>query len=128
MSLRVVRFRAEDRADLVHALEDADHDLLVELRALRQERGATEVVDREHVRAALRRRRDDLRRLDLREAVRVERRAVAGERRGGDLEARAPARMTERDRRVVEQRRQLFLQLGPSQLDRRWYSRRRAGR
>ena len=72
MPRRVVRLGAEDRPDLVHALEDPDHDLLEELRALREVRGTTEVVELEHVRAALGRGRDDLWRLDLRETARVE--------------------------------------------------------
>ena len=56
----VVRLGAEHRADLVDALEHADHHLLVELRALREVRRAAEVVDREHVRAALGRGLDEL--------------------------------------------------------------------
>ena len=64
----VVRLGAEHRADLEDALEDADHRLLVELRALRQVGGLAEVVEGEDVRAALGGRADDLRRLDLHEA------------------------------------------------------------
>ena len=56
---RVVRLGAEDRPDLEDALEDADHDLLVELRTLRQVRRAAKVVEREDVGAALGRRRDE---------------------------------------------------------------------
>jgi hypothetical protein len=56
--------------------------------------------------------------------VRVERRSEAGDRRGGELEARTLAGMAERDRRVVEQRRQLFFQLRPPELDRRRLCRR----
>src|SRR5436309_3292417 len=97
MPWRVVRFCMEDRAHLVHALEDADHDLFEELRALREERGPTEVVELEHVRPALGRRGDGLRRLALRETSRVERGAGTGERRGRDLKRSPPARMSERD-------------------------------
>src|SRR5207249_5290271 len=81
-------FRAEDRPDLVDALEDSDHHLLVELRALREERRPTEVVDREDVGATLRRRCDDLRRLDLREAACVERGAVRSEEHTSELQSR----------------------------------------
>ena len=42
---RVVRLGPEDRPDLVDPLEDADHLLLVELRALREVRRPAEVVD-----------------------------------------------------------------------------------
>jgi hypothetical protein len=49
---RVVRLGAEHRADLEDALEDAHQHLLVELRALREVRGATEVVNAENVGAA----------------------------------------------------------------------------
>ena len=87
----VVRFGAEHRADLVDALEHADHHLLVELRALREVAGPAEVVDAEHVGAGLGGRRDDLRRLDLDEAGRVERGAHARERERAEPEHRAPA-------------------------------------
>ena len=49
----LVRLGPEDGSDLVHPLEHADHRLLVELRALREERVAPEVVDAKEVRAAL---------------------------------------------------------------------------
>ena len=70
----VVRLGPEHRPDLVDALEDADQHLLVELRALREVRRPAEVVDLEDVRAALGRGLDQLGRLDLGEAGRVERR------------------------------------------------------
>jgi hypothetical protein len=114
-----VRLGAEGRPDLVDPLEDADHRLLVELRALREVRRAPEVVQREDVRAALGRGGDDLGRLDLGEAEAVEGGAEAADRGGGDPEAVAHARVAERDGRLVEDRRQLLLQLGPAQLDRR---------
>ncbi len=66
---RVVRLGAEHRADLVDPFEHTDHRLLVELRRLRQVRRSAEVVQREHVRAGLGRRTDDLRRLDLGETL-----------------------------------------------------------
>ena len=65
----VVRLGAEDRPDLVDALEDADQLLLVELRALGEVRRAPEVVDLEDVGAGLGRRRHELRGLDLGEAA-----------------------------------------------------------
>ena len=92
MAHGVVGLGAEHRPDLVHPLEHADHDLLVQLRALGEERAPAEVVEPEDVRAALRRGTDDLRRLDLGEAERVERRPEPGERRRGDRERGADAR------------------------------------
>ena len=65
----VVGFGAEDGADLEDAFEDADHDLLVELGALRQVGGAAEVVDGEDVGAALGGGGDELGRLDLGKAL-----------------------------------------------------------
>ena len=82
----VVRLGPEHRPDLVDALEDADHHLLVELRALGQVRRAAEVVEREDVGAALGRRADDLRGVDLDEAARVERRTEPGDRGRADAE------------------------------------------
>ena len=76
----LVRLGAEHGPDLVDPLEDADHRLLEELRALREERLAPEVVDGEHVRAALGRGGDDLRCLDLDEASLVECRAKRSDR------------------------------------------------
>ena len=116
---RVVRFGAEHRADLVHPLEHAHHHLLVELRALREVAGPAEVVDAEDVRAGLGGGRDDLRRLDLDEAGRVERGAHPRERQRAEPEHRAPLRMAERHRGVVEDVRQLLLELGYSEVDRR---------
>ena len=61
---------AEDRADLEHALIDADHGLLVKLRTLRKIRALLEVFQPEDVRAALGALALDLRRVYLREALR----------------------------------------------------------
>src|SRR5687767_3919887 len=110
MTARVVRLGAEGGPRLVDPLEDAHHDLLVQLWALGEERLAAEVVDGEDVRTALARCGDDLRRLDLDEAQSVQGRAIAGERRGGQLVLRPLARVAKRDRRMVENRRQLLLQ------------------
>jgi hypothetical protein len=101
----VVRFGPEHRTDLVHPLEHADHDLLVKLGALRQVRRAAEVVDREHVGAALGRGLDQLGRLDLDEALGVERGAKPAHRGGADPEDRAALREAVGHHGVVEQRR-----------------------
>jgi hypothetical protein len=69
MPRRVVRLGAKDRCHLVHALEDADHDLLVELWALRQVGLLPQVVDAEDVGAPLRVSPDELRSLDLDKAL-----------------------------------------------------------
>jgi hypothetical protein len=69
----VVRLGSEDRTGLVHAFENPDQGLLVELRTLCQEGRATEVVQCEGVRTALRRGGDDLGGRDLRELQPVER-------------------------------------------------------
>ena len=118
-----MRLRAEDGTDFVHALEDAHHRLFVELGALREERVAAEVVDPKEVCAAFGRRGDDLRRLDLDEALRVQCLAERRDGARGKPKALADYRMTERDRCGVESRRQRLLQLRPMQLDRRPLSR-----
>ena len=111
-----MRFGAEHGADLVHALEHADHHLLVELRTLREVAGPAEVVDPEHVRTGLGGRRDDLRRLDLDEAGGVERGADARERERTEAEHRAAAGVAQGDRAVIELIRKLLLQLGHAQV------------
>src|SRR5215467_11230783 len=73
----VVWLCAEDRADLKDALEDTDHDLLVELWALRQVCRSPKVVEFEHVGATLGSRSDNLWRLYLGEAARGKHRAKA---------------------------------------------------
>ena len=65
---RIVRLGPEDRSHLEHALENAHHDLLVELRALRQIGLAVEVLHPKDVGPALGGRLHQLRRLDLGEA------------------------------------------------------------
>ncbi len=69
VAARGVLLGAVHGRDLEHAFEHADHDLLVQLRALREVRGMPEVVDGEQVRAALRACRDDLGRADLGEPL-----------------------------------------------------------
>jgi hypothetical protein len=115
----VMRLGAKNGAGLENALEHTNHRLLVELRALSEVGGLSEVVEREDVRAALSGGGDDLRRLDLCEAQGLERPAKAADRAGRQLERRPLARMPKGDRRVVEDRRQLLLQPGTTQLDRR---------
>jgi hypothetical protein len=115
----VVGLGPEGRAGLVDPLEHPDHDLLVELRALRQVGRPAEVVEREDVRAALGRGADDLRRLDLGVAEPVERRAEAGQRCGGDGQTGADARVPQRDGGVVEQRGERRLELAAAHLERR---------
>src|SRR6266849_5606990 len=73
----VMRLGAEDRADLEDTLEDTDHDLLVELRALRQVCRSPKVVELEDVGTALGSRGDNLWRLYLGEATSGECRAEA---------------------------------------------------
>ena len=82
----VVRLGAKDRPDLKDALEDADHDLLVELGALRQVGLAAEVVDGEDVGPALGGGGDQLGRLDLGEALAVEAGAEGAHHGGGEAE------------------------------------------
>jgi hypothetical protein len=89
----VVRLGAEDRSHLEDALKDADHDLLVELRALRQEGRAAKVVELKDVGPALRGRGDDLGRLHFGEAAGVQRGPEAGHRRRGQPEDGPPRRM-----------------------------------
>ena len=102
-----MRLGPEHRADLVDPLEHADHRLLVELRRLGQVRRPAEVVEREHVRAALGRRRDDLRACGSRRSR--PRPVWTGTRPPRPRRAGTPAwprRVAQRDRRVVEQGRQ----------------------
>ena len=103
---RVVRLGAEDRADLVDPLEDADQLLLVELRALGEVGRPAEVVDREDVGARLGRRLDELRGLDLGEPETVEGVPEATQAGGGELPLGPLGRVPPADRRVVELRRQ----------------------
>lgn len=51
MACGVMRFGAEHRPGLINPLEHSYHHLLVQLRGLRQIRGATKIVQAEHVRA-----------------------------------------------------------------------------
>ena len=101
---RVVGLGAEHRAGLVDPLEHPDHDLLVELRGLRQVRRTAEVVHGEHVRPGLGRPGDQLRGVDLGEAAVVEDPAEPAHRGGGDPPERLAGAVAPDDRRVVEHR------------------------
>ena len=108
----VVRLGPEDGAHLVDALKDADHHLLVELRALGQVGGLAEVVEGEGGGPRLGGRADDLRGLDLRESEIVQAGAEPGHGGGLDGEIGAAAGMAESHRGVVEDGRQLRLDHG----------------
>ena len=113
----VVRLGAEDGADLEDALEDADHDLLVELRALGQVGGLAEVVEGEGGGAELGGRADDLRCLDLGEAELAEPAPEPGHRGRLEREVGAPAGVAERHRGVVEDGRELGLDHRPVEVE-----------
>ena len=112
-----MRLGPEHRPDLVDPLEDAHHLLLVELRALREVRRPAEVVDLEDVRAGLGRRGDELGRLDLGEARRVERAPEPAQSRRRELPLRLLGGVPPGDRGVVQQRRQPGVEGGSPQLD-----------
>lgn len=121
MPRRVARLGAEHRPDLEDPLEDADHELLVELRRLRQITGPSEVVQFEHVRAGLGRRLDDLRRLDLDEPLRFEGLAEPGGRGGGDSQVPRARRMPQRQRGMVQLGGKARAQRGSMQFKRQGY-------
>ena len=111
MADRVVRLSTEDRGHLVDALEDADHDLLVELRALRQVGALAEVVDGKDVGPALGGGGNKLGRLDFGKAAPVQRLAE-GRHHGGGEAKDCPALRVAVDRDgVVQLRRQPRLDL-----------------
>jgi hypothetical protein len=98
----IVRFGPEHRTDFKDALEHADHDLFVELGALRQIGRAAEVVEREHVGAALGRCAHDLRGLNLDKVHRLEGSAKSGQRGRRHAKGRPRLRMAQCHRRVIE--------------------------
>jgi len=118
VSRRVVRLCPKDRPGLEDTLVHTDHDLLVELWALREVRRATEVVDGEDVGAALGGGRDELRRRDLGEAETLERPAETAKSRCGDLERRPAGRMAKRNRRMVQNHRERLLETRATQVER----------
>ena len=99
----IVRLGAEDRADLEDPLEDAHHDLLVELWALRQVRLPVEVLHREDIRAAFGRRGDKLGRLNLGETQLAQRRPEPGHDAGRETEERTFLRVAQTDDRVIQE-------------------------
>ena len=80
----VVGFGAKDGADFEDAFEDADHDLLIELGALRQVGRAAEVVDGKDVGAAFGGGGDELGGLDLGKALAGEIAAEGAHDAGGE--------------------------------------------
>src|SRR5688572_21296848 len=119
MAWRVMRLGAEYRRDLEDTLEDTNHDLLVELRALREVAGLPEVVQTETVGATLGGGGDDLGREDLRKAFRTQSRAVRSDRGIHQPEPGTSTWVSQCDRGVIEQHWKSSLELGTEQLERR---------
>jgi hypothetical protein len=69
MAHSVVWLSSKHRSGLIDAFKDSDHDLLIELRRLRQVRRSTEVVDDEDFSPGLSRVGDELGRLNLGEVL-----------------------------------------------------------
>ena len=103
MTRRVVLLRPEDRCDLVDTLEDADHHLLVKLRALRQICLFAEIRQREDISSALGSRRYELRCVDFGEVLSIQKFAERLTDPGLNLENRALFFISQRDRPVVQQ-------------------------
>ena len=125
MALGVVLLRAEHRADFKHALVNRHHRLLVKLRALGQIRAAAEIFHAEQVRAALRVLRDDLRGMDLRESLFLQRLAETADNAFLNLKHRALAEVAQRHKaqRQIRIQRQVHLVFA----DRHRHGFRRAG-
>src|SRR4051812_27989448 len=124
MTWRIVWLGAKDRPDLEDTFEDADHDLFIELWALRQIRWSSEVIDAKDIRTALGRRRDNLGCLNLDKVQRTQRPAEPGYGRCAHPKQCAVARMPQRYGCMVEDRRQLRLQFWPEEVERRCFGRR----
>ena len=103
MTRRVVLLRPEDRCDLVDTLEDADHHLLVKLRALRQICLFAEIRQREDISSALGSRRYELRCVDFGEVLSIQKFAERLTDPGLNLENRALFFISQRDGPVVQQ-------------------------
>ena len=125
VALRVVLLRAEHRTDFKHALVNRHHRLLVKLRALRQIRAAAEVFHAEQVCAALRVLGDDLRGMDFRKALFLQRLAETADNALLNLEHRALAEVAQRHKaqRQIRVERQVHLVFA----DRHGHGLRRAG-
>src|SRR5437879_1116702 len=119
----VVRLRPKGWRDLEDPLEDSDHRLLVELRALCKVCSPPEIVDAEHVGATLGRRANDLRRKDLGEALVAQYAPKTCNGRGRQSEERALSGMSEPNGSVIQQRRQVRGDMRPVQLEWRWLDR-----
>ena len=103
MTRRVVLLRPEDRCDLVDTLEDADHHLLVKLRALRQICLFAEIRQGEDISSALGSRCYELRCVDFGEVLSIQKFAERLTDPGLDLENRALFFISQRDGPVVQQ-------------------------
>ena len=123
-----MRLGPEHRPHLVDTFEDADHQLLVELRRLGQVRGPAEPVQREHVRPALGAGADHLRRVDLHEVLGVECGPEPGHRGRRDPQRGRPGGVPQRDGRVVELGGQARGERRPVQVERWRYGGRPEGR
>src|SRR5437764_1199442 len=99
----VVRLRAKGRANLEDTLKDTHHSLLVKLRALRQERWPSKVVQLENVRAALSSCRHDLWRLDLGKSALNQCTAKTSHHPGSQPQHGSSCRVTIRHNGMVEQ-------------------------
>ena len=89
MTRRVVLLRPEDRCDLIDTLEDADHHLLVKLRALRQICLFAEIRQGEDISSALGSRCYELRCVDFGEVLSIQKFAERLTDPGLNLENRA---------------------------------------
>ena len=103
MTRRVVLLRPEDRCDLIDTLEDADHHLLVKLRALRQICLFAEIRQGEDISSALGSRCYELRCVDFGEVLSIQKFAERLTDPGLNLENRALFFISQRDRPVVQQ-------------------------
>ena len=103
MTRRVVLLRPEDRCDLVDTLEDADHHLLVKLRALRQICLFAEIRQGEDISSALGSRCYELRCVDFGEVLSIQKFAERLTDPGLNLENRALFFISQRDGPVVQQ-------------------------
>src|SRR4051812_33439629 len=115
-----MRLSAKDWSNLVDTLKHADHDLFIELRTLSKICRSAEVIDFEDICAAFRGRCDDLRRLDFREALIVERPAETRHNGCTQAEYRSPHHMPVANDRMVEQGGLSCLDFSFTERERRW--------
>src|SRR5579883_1097988 len=100
---RIVWLGPEHGSDLKNALKNANHDLLIKLRALSQVGRSVKVVQFEHVRPALGGRCDDLGSLDLGKATGRERAAKTSHCPAGEAQNGPPRRVAVGDNGMIEQ-------------------------